>query len=120
MRRVGALLIAIVFLSGTSCLGDQSHNVTLINETFVNLTVYPYGRQQSQFNHVLSPGSRATENVTTDSADSTYVARVEAVDDSGALLLPAVHRRSPSTARLANTRVSRAAQLLGGRHRDDS
>jgi hypothetical protein len=85
MTRRGLLLIAFLLLSA-SCLGDQSHEVTLVNETGINVTVYPYGRRQSQFNHVMSPGSRASEQVMTDTSDSTSVAYVEAVTDSGVVV----------------------------------
>ena len=87
MRTVPLLLGLLCGVVLPACIGDLSQNVRIVNGTTYTVTVYPYGRNQSQFKHVLAASASADENMlTSDTNSATFVARVEAVDLSGSLV----------------------------------
>lgn len=84
------LALSTIFLAGlvtSACLGDRSATVIVTNETTRKVTVYPYGRQRDQVKWVLEPGGVHKDDMLAgDARPDTPVARMEAVDDSGALV----------------------------------
>jgi hypothetical protein len=79
-------LLIVVGLAMGGC-GDRSVKVTYQNETDQAVIVYPYGRNYSAGKRLLGAGEIKTDNLLAgDAHPTTHIARVEAVDESGALI----------------------------------
>ena len=79
------LLIVSIFAAtlGVSCIGDLSHPVTYENATDARVTIYPRGRSYPGVKRVLESGATQKDNLLVgDMNPQTFVARVEAVNDS--------------------------------------
>lgn len=68
-------------------LGDLSHKIIYENATDGRIGVFPYGRGYPEMRLTLEPGATQKGDVLIrDEKPETWVATIEAVDDSGALI----------------------------------
>ena len=85
MRRTVALAVSLLVVG--SCMGDLNHPVIFENATDAKVTLYPYGRSHQELKRVLEPGATHKDNIpVSDMKRETYVAYVEAVNESGDLV----------------------------------
>jgi hypothetical protein len=83
MTHLRICVLALIVLMAVACIGDRSHDATIQNDANFLVTVYPYGRGEARFKHVLAPAESARENLlTTDTHPGGYVTVVEAVNDA--------------------------------------
>lgn len=81
------IVSAFALLVSVSCLGDLSHPVLYENATSTQVTIYPRGREYPGVKRVLEVGATQNDSLlVADMKSETYVARIEAVDESGLLI----------------------------------
>jgi len=77
-------------LTTTACgihLGDLSHKIIYENATDGPVSVFPYGRDYPDMKLVLQPGAtQKGDLLIRDEKPDTWVATIEAVDQSGAFI----------------------------------
>jgi hypothetical protein len=103
---VAASLVACGFR-----LGDLSHSVIYENATDGRVTVYPFGREYPGVKRVLEPGASQKDNLLIkDERPETWVATIEAVDESGTFIF--CHRyTNRELAQLANRVVVKKGDI---------
>lgn len=78
---------SLALLVSASCIGDLSHPVLYENATSTRVTVYPRGREYPGVKRVLEAGATQKDNLLVANMNpETFVARIEAVDESGLLI----------------------------------
>jgi hypothetical protein len=75
------VLVGTAFVAG-ACIGDKSTAVTVVNDSAIEVSFYPYGRDYPDWKRTLAAGASFSTNWLV-GGDDSVVARVEAFDGAG-------------------------------------